>query len=52
MTKSGKVEFNADEGHIKAATRSANVLLDKKTGELRFVVLIKGFEFTQAGMPM
>ena len=50
MTKSGKVEFNADEGHIKATTRSANVLLDKKTGELRFVVLIKGFEFTQAGM--
>src|SRR5215204_2995996 len=50
MTKSGKIEFNADDGHIKASTRSANVLLDKKTGEINFVVLIKGFEFSQAGM--
>ena len=50
MTKSGKIELNADEGHIKATTRSANVLLDKKTGDVNFVVLIKGFEFSQAGM--
>jgi polyisoprenoid-binding protein YceI len=50
MTKSGKIELNADDGHIKASTRTANVLLDKKTGEVNFVVLIKGFEFSQAGM--
>jgi polyisoprenoid-binding protein YceI len=50
MTKSGKIELNADDGHIKASTRSANVLLDKKSGEVNFVVLIKGFEFSQAGM--
>jgi hypothetical protein len=50
MTKSGKIELNADDDHIKAITRSANVLLDKKTGEVTFVVLIKGFEFSQAGM--
>ena len=50
MTKSGKIELNADDDHIKASTRSANVLLDKKTGEVNFVVLIKGFEFLQAGM--
>jgi polyisoprenoid-binding protein YceI len=50
MTKSGKIELNADDGHIKASTRSVNVLLDKKTGEVNFVVLIKGFEFSQAGM--
>jgi polyisoprenoid-binding protein YceI len=50
MTKSGKIELNADDDHIKASTRSANVLLDKKTGEVNFVVLIKGFEFSQAGM--
>ena len=50
MTKSGKIELFADDDHIKAITRSANVLLDKKTGEVNFVVLIKGFEFSQAGM--
>jgi len=50
MTKSGKIELNADDGLIKAINRSANVLLDKKTGEVNFVVLIKGFEFSQAGM--
>ena len=50
MTKSGKIELNADDDHIKASTRSANVLLDKKTGEVNFVVLIKGFEFSQAAM--
>ena len=46
----GKIELNADDDHIKASTRTANVLLDKKTGEVNFVVLIKGFEFSQAGM--
>jgi polyisoprenoid-binding protein YceI len=50
MTKSGRIELNADDGHIKASTRTANVLLDKKSGEVNFVVLIKGFEFSQAGM--
>lgn len=50
MTKSGKIELIADDDHIKASTRTANVLLDKKTGEVNFVVLIKGFEFSQAGM--
>ena len=50
MTKMGKIELNADDDHIKASTRTANVLLDKKTGEVNFVVLIKGFEFSQAGM--
>ena len=50
MTKSGKIELNADDNNIKASTRSANVLLDKKTGEVNFVVLIKGFEFSQAAM--
>ena len=50
MTKSGKIELNADDDNIKASTRSANVLLDKKTGEVNFVVLVKGFEFSQAGM--
>ena len=50
MTKAGKIELNADDDHIKASTRTANVLLDKKTGEVNFVVLIKGFEFSQAGM--
>ena len=50
MTKSGKIDLNAEGDHIKASTRSANVLLDKKNGEVNFVVLIKGFEFSQAGM--
>jgi polyisoprenoid-binding protein YceI len=50
ISKSGRIDFNADGGHIKAITRSANVLLDKKTGEINFLVLIKGFEFAQAGM--
>ena len=50
LTKSGKIELNAEDGNIKAVTRSGNVLLDKKTGEVNFVVLIKGFEFSQAGM--
>lgn len=50
MTKSGRIDLSADDDHIKASTRSANVLLDKKTGEVNFVVLIKGFEFSQAGM--
>ena len=45
MTKSGTIELNADDDNIKAITRSANVLLDKKTCEVNFVVLIKGFEF-------
>ena len=30
MTKMGKIELNADDDHIKASTRTANVLLDKK----------------------
>ena len=50
MTRSGRIDLNADGDHIKASTRSANVLLDKKNGEVNFVVLIKGFEFSQAGM--
>ena len=50
MTKSGKIELDAEDGHIKATTRTANVLLDTKTGEVNFAVLIKGFEFSQAGM--
>jgi len=52
FTKSGKVSFFSSTAmeNIAAANKSAVCLLDPKTGELQFAVLLKGFEFKKALM--
>lgn len=51
-TKSGRVSFfsNTSMENIEAHNKSAVALLDTKTGEIQFVVLLKGFEFKKALM--
>lgn len=51
-TKSGKVTFFSKTSveDIEAINKSAVVLLDTKTGDLQFAVLMKGFEFKKALM--
>jgi polyisoprenoid-binding protein YceI len=52
FTKSGKIEFysKAPLEDIEAKNKTAQVVLDTKTGALQFSVLMKGFEFQKALM--
>lgn len=51
-TKTGKITFYSKTSveDIEAINKSAVVLLDSKTGDLQFAVLMKGFEFKKALM--
>ncbi|HLG40796.1 MAG TPA: YceI family protein [Chitinophagaceae bacterium] len=51
-TKSGKISFFSSTPleDITAVNKSAVSLLDTKTGDLQFAILIKGFEFKKALM--
>ena len=51
-TKTGKISFFSTTSveNIEAANKSAVCLLDSKTGDLQFAVLLKGFEFKKALM--
>ena len=52
FTKTGKIQFfsKTSAENIDATNRSAAVILDSKTGDLQFAVLMKGFEFKKALM--
>lgn len=54
FTKSGKVKFDATEKNspenIDAINNSVTCVLDTKTGNFQFAVLMKGFEFDRALM--
>ena len=52
FTRSGKIQFfsKTSAEDIDATSRSAAVVLDSKTGDLQFAVLMKGFEFKKALM--
>jgi len=52
FTKSGKIEFfsKAPLEDISAKNKTAQVVLDAKSGALQFSVLMKGFEFDKALM--
>lgn len=54
FTKSGKVNFDATEKNspenIDAVNKSVTCVLDTKTGNFQFAVLMKGFEFDRALM--
>ena len=52
FTKSGKIEFSskAPLEDITAKNKTAQVVLDTKSGALQFSVLMKGFEFEKALM--
>jgi len=52
FTKNGKVSFysKATLEKIEAHNRSATAVLDSKTGNIQFSVLVKGFEFEKALM--
>jgi hypothetical protein len=51
-TKSGKIKFFSKTSveNIDAANKSAVCILDSKTGDIQFAVLMKGFEFKKALM--
>lgn len=51
-TKDGKISFNGstDMENIEANNKGVVAVLDIKTGELQFAVLMKGFEFKKALM--
>ena len=51
-TRSGNIQFfsKTSAEDIDATSRSAAVVLDSKTGDLQFAVLMKGFEFKKAVM--
>lgn len=51
-TKSGKIAFfsKAPLENIEAINRSVTCVLDTKTGNIQFAVLMKGFEFEKALM--
>jgi len=51
-TKTGKVSFNSTTTMetIEAVNKSAVALLGTRTGDVQFVVLLKGFEFRKALM--
>jgi len=51
-TKSGKISIFSTTSveNISAANKSSVCLLDSKTGDLQFAVLMKGFEFKKAKM--
>jgi len=52
FTKNGKISFysKASLENIEAHNRSVTAVLDSKTGNLQFSVLVKGFEFEKALM--
>lgn len=52
FTKTGKISFFSDAPmeKIEAVNRSVSAVLDSKTGQLQFLVLMKGFEFRKALM--
>jgi polyisoprenoid-binding protein YceI len=52
FTKTGKIDFfsKAQLEDIEARNKTVGVLLDTKTGNLQFSVLMKGFEFEKALM--
>jgi polyisoprenoid-binding protein YceI len=52
FTKSGKISFfsSTQLEDIEAVNRSVSVVVDSKTGDVQFSVLIKGFEFKKALM--
>ena len=52
FTKTGKISFysKATIENIEAHNRSVTAVLDSKTGNIQFSVLIKGFEFEKALM--
>ena len=51
-TKTGRISFYSSTAmeNIEAINKSVVTLLDTKTGDLQFVVLVKGFEFRKALM--
>ncbi len=54
FTKTGKIDFDATAAkspeNIKAVNKSTIMVLDTKTGDMQFLVLMKGFEFSRALM--
>ena len=52
FTKNGQIEFYSKAAleNIEAKNKSVTCLLDSKTGNLQFAVLMKGFEFDKALM--
>lgn len=54
FTKTGKIDFDATAAkspeEIKGVNKSTTMVLDTKTGDMQFLVLMKGFEFTRALM--
>jgi polyisoprenoid-binding protein YceI len=54
FTKTGKIDFDAtvpkSPEDIKGVNKSTTMVLDSKTGDMQFLVLMKGFEFTRALM--
>ncbi|MBZ5858689.1 YceI family protein [Flavihumibacter profundi] len=54
FTKSGKIKFDATEKNspenIEAVNKTVTCVLDTKTGNFQFAVLMKGFEFERALM--
>jgi polyisoprenoid-binding protein YceI len=54
FTKSGKIRFDAtaknSPENVDAINKSVTCVLDTKTGNFQFAVLLKGFEFTRALM--
>lgn len=51
-TKAGRISFYSSTSveNIEAINKSAVVILDSKTGDIQFAVLMKGFEFKKALM--
>lgn len=54
FTKTGKIDFDAtaqkSPEDIKAINKSTTMVIDTKTGDMQFLVLMKGFEFTRSLM--
>ena len=54
FTKTGKIDFDAtaqsSPEDIKGVNKSTTMVIDTKTGDVQFLVLMKGFEFTRALM--
>jgi hypothetical protein len=52
FTKNGEIKFYSDAPveKIEANNRSVSCVLDTKTGQIQFLVLMKGFEFRKALM--
>ncbi|RYZ56466.1 MAG: YceI family protein [Chitinophagaceae bacterium] len=52
FTKTGRISFtsHAPLEDIEAVNKTASAVLDAKTGQLQFAVLMKGFEFKKALM--